>query len=119
MSAGSGDDDKTNTESKLDGSYMTSEGACSFFDPPIENYRNIYGSNRPSYSRQGLPDTGQPANTFFRMRRLKLASQTSGLGGTGNYGGTENTDTENNTENNVYFNSGAISPQQDGTFSLL
>ena len=51
-------DDKT-SESALDQSYFTSDGR-SFFDPPIENYKKIYGSNTLSSSAgRALPDTGQ------------------------------------------------------------
>ena len=98
---GTGEDEKSDKESNSrvgDDSYFTNEGNITFFDPPIENYKNLYGANRVSSSRL-FPDTGQPSNTFLRMRSLKFRSKLSGLGGTGNFT-DNNTTTDNNTDNN-------------------
>ena len=65
-----GTEEKT-SESALDQSYFTSDGR-SFFDPPIENYKRIYGTNtNTTHSGKALPETGQAQQNFFRMRRLK------------------------------------------------
>ena len=51
LTPGTGDDEKTDKDSNSrlgDESYFTNEGPCTFFDPPIENYKNLYGANRTS-----------------------------------------------------------------------
>ena len=65
-----------------------------------------------------MPDTGQPQNNFFRMRRLKQMS--SGLGGTGNYTeGTESDNTEvvgqnrpdeNRAQTSFHLSGGPVTP---------
>ena len=100
-----GTEEKT-SESALDQSYFTSDGR-SFFDPPIENYKRIYGTNtNTTHSGKALPETGQAQQNFFRMRRLK--QQQSGVGGTGNF--TEGTETDNNES--------CAPPRNDDRFSF-
>ena len=47
-------------------------GEGSFFDPPIEQYRNIYGSTRQPQLR--ARETGTSSNNFFKMKREKHAT---------------------------------------------
>ena len=66
--AGSRDFD---TQNSLEKSSL-SLGEGSFFDPPIEQYRNIYGSTRQPQSR--ARETGTSSNNFFKMKREKHAT---------------------------------------------
>ena len=57
--AGEVDTEDKTSESVLEQSCFTSDGR-SFFDPPIENYKRIYGSNTVTgNSGKGMPETGQ------------------------------------------------------------
>ena len=94
---------------------MLSKADGSFFDPPIENYRNIYGSSRQPQSK--LAENGKPSNNFFKMKRHKQVTLSGA--GTAHYTVASDTVVDENTEMSPVYARGSNAGQSESSFNLL